>query len=278
MQYNHKTSSQMDTLTRKHRPYANQNKITLDSLSLIFPGVEVNFSMLSLYGVFISQLVRFARWCTYFPSQNLHSLVNYSLRLKKIIGFEFERYSDSIQNVFIRCWAFVAYFAFSVHFFIISGSFVCIAVYTVDSTISYVTNMGKYMYVKHNEPRLIIAGNIVVCSPYMEFPYSAIISAASTALSMLAAFYIVFAEICTCPCKAMCASCCKACGTRGCARICTVHVDETNKNGDPDRQHLINSEPEVSQWSYGEEDAVFQCCTYRIVYANNKKAEPDVST
>ena len=153
----------------------------------------------------------------------------------------------------------------------------CIAVATVDMTVSDATSMSEYWFHEYNEARLIIAGNIVVCSPYMEFPYSAMISAASTVLSIVAAFYIVFAEICTCPCKAKCASCCKACGTRGCAKICTVHVDEQNKNGDSDRQRLINSEPEVSQ-SHGEEDAVFQCCTCRIVYADNKKAEPDVSS
>ena len=150
---------------------------------------------------------------------------------------------------------------------------------TVTDKLNDVTNFGDFYDYDGNykEGRLIIAGNIAVCSPYMGFPYSAIITAVGGGLSVLAAVYIFMAEICTCPCRKLFASCGKGCGTRGCAKICTVHVEKQNGSDDSEKQKLIDAEQGVDGRG-DEQDPVFQCCTYRIIYSNNRKTDPVVHT
>ena len=64
--------------------------MTLDFIQLIFPWLSVDVPRLPSYGVYISQLVRFARCCTSvfdFHSKNLKLLQNYWHRATDITSF-----------------------------------------------------------------------------------------------------------------------------------------------------------------------------------------------
>ena len=111
----------------------------------------------------------------------------------------------------------------------------------------------------------------------MAFPFSVIITAIGGCMSVLAAVFIFMAEICTCPWWKLASPLLKAIGTRGCVRICTAHMQKENNYEDSDRQQSMNSKSEVGA-SDEEEDAVFQCCTYHVVYANRKMSKPDGTT